>query len=272
MPDTGILVVTGTGGMGRVCARRLAAGRTVALFEIDGARLDAFARELEASGHTVIAQQGDVADPAQVAGFAERLTREGRVTALLHTAGISGAMADADRILDVNLMGTAHVMDTFADVLAPGGAAVMIASMGRISIPLSAELDRAIARAPTPDLKTLVQGIRRFAPVEAYCVAKRANYLRVAAMAQAWGRRGLRINSISPGIIATPMADLEARHVPAMATMRKVAAISRIGQPEDIAAAAAFLLGPEASFITGTDLAVDGGLIAALTFGDEKAF
>src|SRR3546814_1115390 len=115
-------------------------------------------------------------------------------------------------------------------------------------------------------------GIRRFAPVEAYCLSKRGNQLRVNAAALRWGKRGARINSVSPGIISTPMGHLEAQHAPAMAAMRRISPIQRIGQPEDIASAAEFLLGPNASFITGIDLPVDGGVIAAQLFGSERAF
>lgn len=267
-----ILVITGVGGMGAACARRLAQGRTLALLDIDGTKLERVAAELSDAGYDVLAERIDVADGPAVDDFARRIAEHGAIRALVHTAGISGSMGTSERIIAVNLTGTAQVIDAFETRMAPGGAAVMIASMGAISIPVDAELARRLAHAPTAELSGIVLGVRRFAPVEAYCLSKRGNQLRVSAAALRWGPRNLRINTISPGIISTPMAQLEAKHVPAMAIMRKIAPIQRIGQPEDIAAAAEFLLGPNASFITGTDLAVDGGVIAAQLHGAEPAF
>src|SRR3546814_11113613 len=105
--------------------------------------------------------------------------------------------------------------------MSPGSAAVMIASMGSISIPVEPELAQQLAHAPTDALLDIALGIRRFAPVEAYCLSKRGNQLRVNAAALRWGKRGARINSVSPGIISTPMGHLEAHHAPAMAAMRR---------------------------------------------------
>src|SRR3546814_6818902 len=128
----------------------------------------------------------------------------------MHTAGISGSMGTSERVFAVNLVGTAHVIDAFEPLMSPGSAAVMIASMGSISIPVEPELAQQLAHAPTDALLDIALGIRRFAPVEAYCLSKRGNQLRVNAAALRWGKRGARINSVSPGIISTPMGHLEA--------------------------------------------------------------
>lgn len=269
---TELVVVTGIGGMGSACARRLAQGRTLVLLDIDVARLEQEAEALGRAGFDVVAEQADVADREAVAAFAARTAARGSIRALMHTAGISGSMAGSERILAVNLAGTAHIIEAFEPLMAPGAAAVMIASMGSISVPIDPAIERRLAHAPADELVGIVQAIRRFHPIEAYCVSKRAVQLRVYAASIPWGKRGLRINAISPGIIATPMGELEARNVPAMAIMREIAAVRRIGQPEDIAAAAEFLLGPNASFVTGTDLAVDGGVIAAQLWGPVQAF
>ena len=267
-----LVVVTGLGGMGSACARRLAQGRSLALLDLDAAKLARVADELTRAGCDVDTTVADVADPAAMHAFAARVAASGTIRALVHTAGISGSMGSSERILAVNLLGTANAIDAFEPLMAPGSAAVMIASMGSISVPIDPEVERRLAHAPAGELVGIVQAIRRFATVEAYCVSKRAVQLRVYAASLRWGRRGVRINTISPGIIATPMGELEARNVPAMAVMRQISPIQRIGQPEDIAAAAEFLLGPNASFVTGTDLAVDGGVIAATVWGDVKAF
>ncbi len=268
-----IAVVTGVGGMGSAIARRIGAGRRLALLDIDGEKSERVAAELRASGHDVVSTVADVADRAAVQAFADSLTGD-RIVALVHTAGLSGSMAGADRIMDVNLLGTALVIDAFEPLMGPGSAAVFIASMGSITFPVGPDLAQRYAHAPTDELVGIMRASRDkpYAPVEAYCLSKRANQLRVNAAAIRWGRNGARINSISPGIIATPMGDLEARHVPQMAIMREISPIQRIGTPDDIAQAVEFLLGVQASFITGIDLPVDGGVIAAQLYGGRNAF
>lgn len=267
-----IAVVTGIGGMGSAIARRLVQGRKLLLVDIDAAKLESVAEQLTFSGYDVVTEQADVADRAAVSAAAARAASLGKVRSLVHTAGISGTMGSSERIFDVNLAGTAHVIDAFEPLMEPFGAAVFIASMGSISIPIEAEVERRFANDPTDSLCEIALGIRRFHPVEAYCVSKRAVQLRVAAASLRWGARNTRINSISPGIIATPMARAEQLAVPAMETMLRISPIRRIGTPEDIAEAAEFLLSGNASFITGTDLAVDGGVIAAQRYGHVQAF
>jgi NAD(P)-dependent dehydrogenase (short-subunit alcohol dehydrogenase family) len=194
----------------------------------------------------------------------------GRVTQVAHTAGLSPSQASAQAILAVDLLGTALVLQEFGEVIAPGGAGVVIASMaGHMFPPLAAEQEKALAHNPPGELLRLdfISGITD--PNFAYPIAKQANHIRVSAASAYWGRRGARINSISPGIISTPMGQQELAS-PVGDGMRAMIAMSgtgRIGTPEDIAAATAFLLGPNASFITGTDLLVDGGVIAAVKAG-----
>lgn len=156
------------------------------------------------------------------------------------------------------------------DVIAPGGAGVVIASMaGHMFPPLSAEQEKALAHNPPEELLTLDLVRKITEPNFAYPIAKQANLIRVRGSSAQWGRRGARINSISPGVISTPMGQQELAS-PVGDGMRAMIAMSgtgRIGTPDDIAAAAAFLLGSDASFITGTDLLVDGGVIAAVKAG-----
>jgi NAD(P)-dependent dehydrogenase (short-subunit alcohol dehydrogenase family) len=265
-------VITGVGGMGSACARRLAQGGDLFLIDSDRGALERNADVLGSAGYNVTTCQIDVADRDAVKEAARQATLLGDIRQLVHTAGISGTMGDSDRIFAVNLFGTANVIDAFEPYMKPGSAAVCIASMGSIAVPIDPAIEQRLAREASDELIDIVTDIRRFAPVEAYCVSKRANQLRVSAAAIRWGRKGARINSISPGIIATPMARAEEKAVPAMAVMRRISPIQRIGTPEDIVGAVEFLLGPQASFITGTDLAVDGGVIAAQRYGGEVAF
>ncbi|MEV5848436.1 SDR family oxidoreductase [Streptomyces sp. NPDC051985] len=221
-------------------------------------------------GHHVTTRAVDVSDRDSVAALAETAAGMGPVSRLAHTAGLSAAQAPAQAILRVDLHGVALVLDAFPAVMARGGAGVVIASTaGHMAAGLPAAHERALATTPTQDLLALPF----LGPDEvvdsgaAYVLAKRANALRVRAAAAAWGERGARINSISPGVISTPMAmeELDGDSGEQMRAMVAASAAGRLGTPDDIAAAASFLLGPEAGFVTGTDLLVDGGVIAALS-------
>jgi NAD(P)-dependent dehydrogenase (short-subunit alcohol dehydrogenase family) len=269
---TEVLTIIGVGGMGHAIARRLGAGKTVLLADYNEAALASVAESLSADGHHVESRSVDVASPKSVHGLAEYAVSLGNVTQIAHTAGLSPSQASAEAILAVDLLGVALVLDAFGEIVAPGGAGVVIASMaGHMFPPLTAEQEHALAHTPTGELL----GLEYVSPQEitepgiAYGIAKQANHIRVRAASAHWGRRGARINSISPGIISTPMGQQELAS-PVGDGMRSMIAMSgtgRIGTPDDIAAATAFLLGPDATFITGTDLLVDGGVIAAVKTG-----
>jgi NAD(P)-dependent dehydrogenase (short-subunit alcohol dehydrogenase family) len=180
--------------------------------------------------------------------------------------------ASTEAILAVDLLGVALVLEEFGKVIAPDGAAVVISSMaGYMQPPLDASEEEALAGTAAAELLKLPL----LDPQEvgnsgaAYALSKRANHLRVQAAAVTWGERGARVNSISPGIILTPLAEEEMAG-PAAAGYRKMierSAAGRVGTTGEVAAAAAYLLGPDAGFITGSDLLIDGGVIAALRAG-----
>jgi NAD(P)-dependent dehydrogenase (short-subunit alcohol dehydrogenase family) len=176
--------------------------------------------------------------------------------------------ATVDAIMRVDLLGTALVLDAFGEVIASGGAGVFISSMAGTMASLDPDFERRLATTPTDELLEL-PGLSRKAISDAgaaYAVAKRANQVRVQAASLAWGRRGARVNSLSPGVVATSMgeAELDGPHGEIMRAMIAASGTGRIGMPDDIAGAVAFLVGADAGFITGTDLLVDGGAIAAL--------
>jgi NAD(P)-dependent dehydrogenase (short-subunit alcohol dehydrogenase family) len=267
-----VLVVTGVGGMGQAVARRQGCGKTVLLADKNGAALASVAESLSADGHHVETREVDVSSPESVRGLAEQAAALGSVTQVAHTAGLSPSQASAKAILAVDLLGTALVLEAFGEVIAPGGAGVMIASMaGHMFPPLTAEQEHALAHHPARELLELefLSSPKLTNPGIAYAIAKQANHIRVRAASAHWGRRSARINSISPGIISTPMGQQELAS-PVGDGMRAMIAASATGRPgtaDDIASAAAFLLGPDASFITGTDLLVDGGVVAAVKTG-----
>jgi NAD(P)-dependent dehydrogenase (short-subunit alcohol dehydrogenase family) len=268
--DKEVLVVIGTGGMGLSTARRVGAGRVVVLADIIQSGLEAAAEELSADGHQVLTKQVDVTSRQSVAAVADMAASAGRVTAVVHTAGLSPQQASADLVLAVDLLGVALTIDEFGRVIEPGGAGVVIASMAAHMQPaLDPDVQRQLAETPTDELLGLDACTAITDSRLAYPFAKRANQIRVAAAASTWGQRGARINCISPGVISTAMGRLELSGESGglMQAMVDNAGVRRIGTPEDIAAATEFLLGPAASFITGVDLLVDGGVIAAIQTG-----
>lgn len=263
-----VVVVTGSGGMGTAVARRIGAGSTILLADVVEGALVAAADALESEGLEVITKVVDVSQADSVAELAGAAASEGQVMSVVHTAGLSPVQASPTAIMKVDLLGTAHVLDAFGAVIGRGGAGVFVSSMAATMGSLSPDLERRLAITPTNALADLPE----LAPESlgdsgtAYVIAKRANQLRVQAAARTWGRRGGRVNSVSPGIIATPMgqAELAGPTGDGMRAMISGSASGRIGTPHDIAAAVAFLVGSESRFITGTDLLVDGGVVASM--------
>jgi len=263
-----VVVVTGIGGMGAATARRIGSGATVLLADVNATALSAMAATLRSEGYEVEEQVTDVSDPESVGALAEAAAGLGPVGVVVHTAGLSPVQASASAILKVDLLGTALVLDAFASVVAPGGAAVFVASMAGTMASLDPDLERRLASTPAEALLDLPELAEEAVadPGAAYGLAKRANQIRVRAAAVAWGRRQARVNTISPGVISTPMtaAELAGPSGDMMRAMIDASPMDRIGTPHDIAAAVEFLTGPHSTFITGADLLVDGGAVAAM--------
>lgn len=268
-----VLVVIGTGGMGEAIARRCGAGQQVLLADFDDAALERVATALAGDGFAVTTQQVDVSSRGSVAALAAAAAELGPVRHVVHTAGLSPQQAPAEAVLTVDLYGVAVSLEEFGKVIAPGGAGVVIASMaGSMTAgTLPAEMETALASTPADELLALPFLQEGALPNSgaAYGIAKRANQLRVQAASAEWGARGARVNSVSPGVISTPMGQLElaSESGVGMRAMIDGSGTGRIGTSADIAGAAAFLLGPDATFITGTDLLVDGGVVAAVRTG-----
>jgi NAD(P)-dependent dehydrogenase (short-subunit alcohol dehydrogenase family) len=264
-----VLVVTGAGGMGCAVVRRLGAGRKVVLADFDEAQLARAADAFRGDGYDVHAQRVDVSSAADVAALARNTSDLGVLRTLVHTAGVSPVQASPELIVAVDVVGTARILDAFEPLAQPGTVAVCIASMAGTMMELAPDVLQAFATTPTDELHTLpILDPSTLDQGSAYAIGKRANQVRVQAASVTWGRHGGRVVSISPGIISTGMgaAELAGPSGDFMRDMIANSGTGRIGTPDDIAAAVEFLAGPGASFITGTDVLVDGGAIAALRY------
>lgn len=267
-----VVVVIGAGGIGLAIARRQGTGKIVLLADIKASTLEAAAKELRSSGHDVATHPVDVSSRESVAALADAAAELGKVVQVITTAGLSPVQAPSAAILAVDLLGVALVLEEFGRVIAPGGAGLVISSMaGHMLPPFSEEQNSALAYTTADDLLKLPILSAEVVPNSgaAYGISKRANHLRVQAASLDWGERGARVNSISPGIILTPLAQEEMAGPGAASyqAMIQTSAAGRVGTTDEIAAAAAYLLGPEAGFVTGSDLLIDGGVIAAMRAG-----
>ncbi len=262
-----VLVVTGAGGMGQAITRRMGSGCAVVLADFDDAHLTHVAGTLHADGYDVHPVRTDVSSADDVAALAHAAAELGPLRCIAHTAGLSPVQATAAQIIAVDFVGTARVLDAFEAHVRPGTVAVCIASMAASFATLPADTLHLLATTPTDQLPTLAAlDPRALDPGSAYVVAKRAVQVRVEAAALGWGRRGGRVVSLSPGIIATPQGneELAGSSGDGMRAMVDMSALRRLGTPEDIAAAVEFLASPAAALITGTDILVDGGIVAAV--------
>lgn len=267
-----IVVIIGAGGIGMAIARRQGFGRTVLLADFNEQTLRSAAQQLNEAGYKVETHPVDVASRSSVQAQAVYAASLGNVMQVVNTAGLSPNMAPVRKVLEVDLYGAAVVFEEFEKVIAPGGAGIIISSMAGHMMPaLTPEQDHALAYTPADELLNLpfLQADAIPNTLVAYMMAKRANHLRVQAAAMSWGDKGARVNSISPGVIVTPLAqhELNSEIGDIYREMIEASPVKRMAPPEEIAITASFLLGPDAGFITGSDLLIDGGVIAAMRAG-----
>jgi NAD(P)-dependent dehydrogenase (short-subunit alcohol dehydrogenase family) len=268
-----VIVVIGAGFIGQAIARRVSAGKHVLLADLRRENADAAAKVLSDAGFDVSRETVDVSSRTSVHALVETATAIGSVTGVIHAAGVSPTQASPATILRVDLYGTALVLEEFGNVIAHGGAGVVIASQSGHRLPaLTPEQNKALATTPADELLALpmLQPEQVTDPLHAYQISKRGNSLRVMAEAVRWGRRGARVNTISPGIISTPLAQDELRgpRGEGYRRMIEVSAVGRIGTPDEVGAVAALLMGPAGAFITGSDFLMDGGVTAAYWYGE----
>jgi NAD(P)-dependent dehydrogenase (short-subunit alcohol dehydrogenase family) len=268
-----VIVVIGAGSIGQAIARRVGAGKHVLLSDLRQDNADAAARTLADAGFDVSTATVDVSSRASVHALVATATGLGDIVGLIHAAGVSPTQATPETILRVDLYGTALVLEQFGEAIARGGAGVVIASQsGHRLPPLTVEQNLALATTPVEELLELpmLQPDQVTDPLRAYQLSKRGNSLRVMAEAVRWGKRGARINTISPGIIITPLANDELRgpRGPSYRRMIEVSAAGRAGTPDEVGNVGALLMGAEGGFITGSDVLMDGGVTAAYWYGE----
>jgi NAD(P)-dependent dehydrogenase (short-subunit alcohol dehydrogenase family) len=271
MPD--VIVLIGAGSIGQAIARRVSAGKHVLLTDLRQANVDAAAKVLSEAGFDVSTAIVDVSSRPSVHALVEMATAIGPVTGLIHAAGVSPSQASPEMILKVDLYGTALVLEEFGTVIARGGSAVVIASQsGHRLGALTAEQNKALATTPADELLSLpmLQPDQITDPLHAYQVSKRGNSLRVMAEAVRWGKRGARVNTISPGIIITPLAkdELTGPRGDGYRRMIGLSPAGRPGTPDEVGNVAALLMGADGAFITGSDFLMDGGVTAAYWYGE----
>lgn len=268
-----VLVVIGPGQIGQAIARRVGAGKHVLLADMRLENAKAAADILANAGFETSVATVDVSSRAAVRALVEQATRLGEVMGLVDAAGVSPSQASPATILKVDLYGTAIVLEEFGNVVARGGSGVVIASQSGHRLPaLTIAQNKALATTPAEELLGLpfLQPDQVKDSLHAYQLAKRGNSLRVMAEAVRWGKRGARINAISPGIIMTPLArdELTGPRGVGYRKMIEVSAAQRAGTPDEVATVGALLMGADGAFITGSDILMDGGVTAAYWFGE----
>jgi NAD(P)-dependent dehydrogenase (short-subunit alcohol dehydrogenase family) len=266
-------VVIGAGSIGQAIARRVSTGKHVVLADLRKENAEAAAKVMSDAGFDVSATTVDISSRKSIQAVVETAAARGTITGLIHAAGVSPTQASPATILHVDLFGTAVLLEEFGNVIARGGSGVVISSQSGHRLPaLTVEQNRALATTPAEELLKLpfLQPDQVKDSLHAYQLSKRGNSLRVMAEAVRWGKRGARINTISPGIVMTPLAkdELAGPRGAGYRRMIEGSTAKRAGTPDEVGAVAALLMGPEGGFITGSDFLMDGGVTAAYWYGE----
>ncbi len=269
-----VVALLGAGSMGTAIVRRIAAGKKILLGDISEKALERVGEDFSRCGYDVETMVVNALDKDSVKAFAKKAAELGPVMHFIDTAGASPNQANPEHIVDLDMVGTGYAVDAFGEVMAEGGSGLIISSQAAYMYPIPNEVELQLVNTPTEQLKDVpfIQEVAMQNSGFAYMIAKRMNHLQAQrAAATSWRKRRARINTISPGVIVTPLAYDEFRASgEGYQAMIDASAAQRTGTSDEIAEVAAFLLGEHARFITGTDLLVDGGVIASIRTGEFK--
>ena len=269
-----VVALLGAGSMGTAIVRRIGAGKKILLGDISEKALKCVSDDFRRCGYDVETIQVNALQKESVVEFSKKAAEKGPVMYFIDTAGASPNQANPAHIVDLDMVGTGYAIDAFGEVMAVEGAGLIISSQAAYMYPIPNDIELQLLNTPTEALKNVpfIQEVAMQNSGFAYMIAKRMNHLQAQrAAATSWRKRHARINTISPGVIVTPLAyDEFNANGAGYQRMIDASAAQRTGTSDEIAEAAAFLLGKHAKFITGTDLLIDGGVIAAIRTGEYK--
>lgn len=270
-----VMILTGAGQIGMAIARRIGYGMKIVVGDKKWENAQVIAKTMNDAGFDVVPVQMDLSSRASIQGIIAEAQKYGDITMLVNAAGVSPSQASIEDILRVDLYGTAVLLEEVGKVIAPGGVGVTISSQsGHRMKQLTPEEDEQLACTPTEELLDLPllqpENIRD--TLHAYQLAKRCNEKRVMAESVKWGAKRARINSISPGIIVTPLA-IDEFNGPRGDFYKNMFAKCPAGRPgtaDEVANVAELLMSRKGAFITGSDFLIDGGATASYFYGPLK--
>jgi NAD(P)-dependent dehydrogenase (short-subunit alcohol dehydrogenase family) len=271
MASKKISVLVGAGSIGQAIIRRVSAGKHIVLADYSMKNAQKAARTLEDAGFECSTIQCDLGSKEDIVRLVEFATSKGDVVNLVNAAGMSPSQAPVEEILRVDLYGTSVLLEEFGMVIAEGGSGIVISSQSGHRLPaLPEEQNEALATTPVDKLLELpfLKDIND--TLKAYQYSKRCNVLRVMYEATRWGKRGATVNSISPGIIITPLANDELHGPRKDGYLKMIEGMParRAGTPDEVGDLAEFLMSSRGRFISGADLLIDGGCTASYWYGD----
>lgn len=271
MANKEVVVLFGAGSIGQAIVRRVAAGKHLVLVDYSLDNANVAAKTLENAGFECSTIKADLGSKEDILAVVAEAVKWGEVKFLINAAGVSPSQAPVSEILRVDMYGTSVLLEEFGNVIAEGGSAIIISSQSGHRLPaLPQEQNDALAMSRPEDLLKLdfVQEIDD--TLKAYQYSKRCNVLKVAYEATRWGKRGATVNSISPGIIITPLAndELHGPRKDGYLKMIQTSPAGRAGTPDEVGDLAEFLMSSRGRFISGTDILIDGGTTASYWYGD----
>ena len=271
-----VMILTGAGQIGMAIARRMGYGMKIVVGDKKPENAQAIAKMMNDAGFDVVPVEMDLSSRVSIQHIIAEAQKYGDITMMVNAAGVSPSQAPIEAILKVDLYGTAVLLEEVGKVIAPGGVGVTISSQsGHRMKQLTPEEDEQLACTPTEKLLELplLQPEHIRDTLHAYQLAKRCNEKRVMAESVRWGAKGARINSISPGIIVTPLA-IDEFNGPRGDFYKNMFAKCPAGRPgtaDEVANVAELLMSHKGAFITGADVLIDGGATASYFYGPLKS-